>query len=449
MEHESFENDAVAAVLNEHFVPIKVDREERPDVDRVYMTLRAGHDRLGRLADERVAHAGTEAVLRRHLLPADVAMGPARVSSTCCARSLGSGTPSASKVIESARASPTHLQSVQQAGAGWRRARRRGAARSSRSSQHVRSRGTAASATRRSSRGRASCCSCCASTRAPAMTTRATWRWRTLRAMALGGMRDHIGGGFHRYSVDARVAGAALREDALRPGAARARVPRGAQVSGDRFTPKWPKTRCGTCMREMTDEAADSFRPRTPTAFRPSTSTNRTRTRSKARSTSGRADEVDALLGDDAGDRQGALRDRADRQCAGGSAAGVRRQEPALSAESIDDLGGNGQARRRQRRRRCGARLRMFAAAAPRPRPHLDDKVLTAWNGLMIARVRAAARVCRDGRRTRADAVSRRGPPCRVVPATSACGTPTAPRCCGAIATAKPASRATPKTTRT
>ena len=39
MEHESFENDAVAAVLNEHFVSIKVDREERPDVDRVYMTF--------------------------------------------------------------------------------------------------------------------------------------------------------------------------------------------------------------------------------------------------------------------------------------------------------------------------------------------------------------------------------------------------------------------------
>jgi uncharacterized protein YyaL (SSP411 family) len=37
MEHESFENDATAAVLNQHFVPVKVDREERPDVDRVYM----------------------------------------------------------------------------------------------------------------------------------------------------------------------------------------------------------------------------------------------------------------------------------------------------------------------------------------------------------------------------------------------------------------------------
>lgn len=37
MEHESFEDETVAAYMNEHFVCIKVDREERPDVDQVYM----------------------------------------------------------------------------------------------------------------------------------------------------------------------------------------------------------------------------------------------------------------------------------------------------------------------------------------------------------------------------------------------------------------------------
>ena len=38
MEHESFENEAIAAIMNEHFINIKVDREERPDVDDIYMT---------------------------------------------------------------------------------------------------------------------------------------------------------------------------------------------------------------------------------------------------------------------------------------------------------------------------------------------------------------------------------------------------------------------------
>ena len=38
MAHESFENEDIAALMNEHFVNIKVDREERPDIDAIYMS---------------------------------------------------------------------------------------------------------------------------------------------------------------------------------------------------------------------------------------------------------------------------------------------------------------------------------------------------------------------------------------------------------------------------
>src|SRR5687767_942224 len=38
MEHESFEDTTVAAMMNKYFINIKVDREERPDIDDVYMT---------------------------------------------------------------------------------------------------------------------------------------------------------------------------------------------------------------------------------------------------------------------------------------------------------------------------------------------------------------------------------------------------------------------------
>src|SRR3954447_26158017 len=38
MEEESFEDEAIAAYLNEHYIAIKVDREELPDVDAIYMT---------------------------------------------------------------------------------------------------------------------------------------------------------------------------------------------------------------------------------------------------------------------------------------------------------------------------------------------------------------------------------------------------------------------------
>ncbi|WP_169980933.1 thioredoxin domain-containing protein [Tautonia rosea] len=42
MERECFEDDAIAALMNEHFICIKVDREERPDVDQIYMTALLG-----------------------------------------------------------------------------------------------------------------------------------------------------------------------------------------------------------------------------------------------------------------------------------------------------------------------------------------------------------------------------------------------------------------------
>src|SRR5271168_2265391 len=44
MAHESFENPDIAAAMNEHFINIKVDREERPDVDRTILDAMA---RLG------------------------------------------------------------------------------------------------------------------------------------------------------------------------------------------------------------------------------------------------------------------------------------------------------------------------------------------------------------------------------------------------------------------
>ncbi len=66
MAHESFEDPAVAQVLNDNFIPIKVDREERPDVDALYMAatqLLSGHGgwpmSVFLLADGRPFMAGT------------------------------------------------------------------------------------------------------------------------------------------------------------------------------------------------------------------------------------------------------------------------------------------------------------------------------------------------------------------------------------------------------
>lgn len=58
MAHESFEDSEVAELLNREYVPIKVDREERPDLDGVYMAVCQALTGRGGLAAECVAHPG-------------------------------------------------------------------------------------------------------------------------------------------------------------------------------------------------------------------------------------------------------------------------------------------------------------------------------------------------------------------------------------------------------
>jgi uncharacterized protein YyaL (SSP411 family) len=122
MAHESFEDEATAAVMNEHFVNVKVDREERPDVDAVYMeavqalTGHGGWPMTAFLTPRgRVFYAGTYYPSRpRHQMPSftqvlaavtqawttrrdEVEMAGARIVGQLAARSVvsGSGPPSA------------------------------------------------------------------------------------------------------------------------------------------------------------------------------------------------------------------------------------------------------------------------------------------------------------------------------------------------------------------
>ena len=70
MAHESFEDDATAAYLNEHFVCVKVDREERPDVDAVFMAATQALTGQGGWPMSVFLTPGPATVLRRHLLSA-------------------------------------------------------------------------------------------------------------------------------------------------------------------------------------------------------------------------------------------------------------------------------------------------------------------------------------------------------------------------------------------
>ena len=78
MERESFENPAIAAILNRSFVPMKVDREERPDVDHIYMTYVQATTGSGGWPMSVFLTPEPHALLRWNLFPARQSLWPPR-----------------------------------------------------------------------------------------------------------------------------------------------------------------------------------------------------------------------------------------------------------------------------------------------------------------------------------------------------------------------------------
>ncbi|HEX2089495.1 MAG TPA: thioredoxin domain-containing protein [Actinomycetota bacterium] len=202
MEHESFEDPETAAVMNEHFVPVKVDREERPDLDSIYMdavqamTGHGGWPMTVFLTPEgRPFYAGTyfpkEA---RHGLPGFKTVLQAVVEAWRDQRDRihqqGEAVVQSVGRISGLREStdPLNEQVLQQAVGGLRQAfdaRWGGFGGAPKFPQPM----TLEFLLRAHQRGVAE----------PLAMVE-----HTLEKMADGGIRDQLGGGFHRYSVDER-----------------------------------------------------------------------------------------------------------------------------------------------------------------------------------------------------------------------------------------------------
>ncbi len=217
MERESFEDRETAALMNERFVPIKLDREERPDLDAIYMeacqamTGSGGWPLNVFLTPEQVPfYAGT-------YFPPEERGGMASWRQVLTAVSdawgqradeiRGSGDRIAERLAGAALLTPSK-EPIQ---AGLLDEAERGL-RATYDPRHGGFGGApkfppASALEFLLRRGETE------------MTT------ATLHAMASGGMYDQVGGGFARYSVDARWLVPALREDALRQRAARAGLP--------------------------------------------------------------------------------------------------------------------------------------------------------------------------------------------------------------------------------
>ena len=216
----------------------------------------------------------------------------------------------------------------------------------------------------------------------------------TLRAMALGGMRDHVGGGFHRYSVDGDWRVPHFEKMLYDQAQLVLALLEAWQVSHDPFFAQVAEDTLRYVQRDLTSpeggfysaEDADSVPP--DQAGQPG-----------AHATEGAfyiwsRDEIVRVLGPDA-----PVWERRFGVQAGGNAPFDPQGEFGAhnlfyTARTIADVAresglepaavGAALARGRQR---------LFAAREARPRPLRDDKVLTAWNGLMIAACARAARV--------------------------------------------------------
>jgi uncharacterized protein YyaL (SSP411 family) len=195
MERESFEDPEVAAYMNEHFVCIKVDREERPDVDAIYMDA-------------------VQAMTGRGGWPLNAFATPEQVpfyAGTYFPPEPAQGMPSWRMVLEAVVDAWEKRRDEIRAGSGRIVERLRGAAALRPSSQPIdpRSLDAAVAGLRQAyDRGNGGFGG------APKFPPSSTIEFllgrgeremsiATLRAMAAGGIHDQVGGGFARYAVDA------------------------------------------------------------------------------------------------------------------------------------------------------------------------------------------------------------------------------------------------------
>jgi uncharacterized protein YyaL (SSP411 family) len=216
----------------------------------------------------------------------------------------------------------------------------------------------------------------------------------TLRAMALGGMRDHIGGGFHRYSVDANWRVPHFEKMLYDQAQLVLAYLEAAQASDDPFFAEIAEDTLQYVRRELTDERGGFYSAEDADSVPPEHADDPRARKSEGAFYIWPLDEVRLVLGEDSRAvelRYGLLPD--------GNAPFDPHNEFAgknllYTARGIADIARElGREPQQVADALMNARLKLFEARSARPRPHLDDKVLTGWNGLMIAAFGRASRV--------------------------------------------------------
>jgi uncharacterized protein YyaL (SSP411 family) len=355
MEHESFEDAETAALMNERFVPVKIDREERPDVDALYMDA-------------------VQSMTGQGGWPLNVFLTPEQVpfyGGTYFPPSPRMGMPSWRQVLAAvAEAWDTQREEIR--AQGERVAPRLGGGALLTASEQPFEAATLDEAVATLRRGFDSVHGGWGGApkfpQAPVIEFllargELPMALQTLRSMAGGGIFDQVGGGFARYSVDAqwRVPHfeKMLYDNAL---LARAYV-HGFQASGDALLRRTAEETLDWAVREMRApeggfySALDADSEGVEGKFYVWT-----------------VDELRAALGDDAEAAIAWFGATEHGNFEGSNVLESRGPEPP------DE-------------QRARIRAALLAARADRVRPGLDDKRLAAWNALMIAALADAGAV--------------------------------------------------------
>ena len=430
METESFEDPAVAVVLNEHFVPVKVDREERPDLDEIYMaatqlfTGRGGWpNSLWLLPDGRPWYAGTYFPPEdRGGLPgfkrllgqlasfwrdrrADVERQAEELAQSMKAISLTGESAAAGRFDRAVvdRAIDQMRGDFDSIHGGFGSAPKFPPHAALRLMLHELNMGQApspagvgqappsASVVQAPSPANSGPQARPAAPHADELLSMLT---ATLDAIARGGIRDHLGGGFHRYATDERWFVPHFEKMLYDNAQLAWAYARAWQITGEPAFRRAATDACDWLLRDMTDpdgafySALDADSEGVEGKFYVWT----------------RKEIVDVLGPDEADlfcrvygiEENGNFRDETVGRFSGANIAYLR--------ASLASLAKAEQFKEDWPVRLEAARRKLLEARNRRVPPHRDDKVLADWNGLMIGALACAGKMFQEPRYVQAAA---------------------------------------------
>jgi uncharacterized protein YyaL (SSP411 family) len=393
MEHESFEDADIAAVLNQQYVSIKVDREERPDVDRVYMTFVQATTGSGGWPMSVWLTPSLEPFYGGTYFPPTARWGrPGFTEILEEVARVWREEPdkvlqSASSIVERLRALGGRSGNPVMPGTGVLEV-----AVGEFASAFDRVRGGFGDAPKfprpsellflfREHRR----------TGADAPRDMAL---RTLRAMAAGGMRDHVGGGFHRYSVDGDWRVPHFEKMLYDQAQLVLAYTEAAQLTNDVFFAEVAIDTLAYVQRDLMHPEGGFYSAEDADSVPPLLANEPSPHKTEGAFYIWGDEEIGKVVVDDADvvrQRYGILPEGnapADPQNEFTHsnilyAARAREEVAAATGRTVEDTDAS----------LARGRAALLAVRSTRPRPQLDDKVLTAWNGLMIAAYARAGRV--------------------------------------------------------